>query len=100
MQMRTRRGAGGSDIADDVALADPLAGAHTRSIAQHVRIGGLVIVGVLDADIIAIAAIAAGALDRAIARCIDWRAGRCGEISALVQARIARDRMAPIAEGG
>src|SRR5688572_3555043 len=55
MKMRACRHAGGTDIADQVALAHLRAGFNAGSKAAHMAIGGLITIAVPDADIIAVA---------------------------------------------
>ena len=59
---------------------------------------GAVLAGVSDADVLAVAAVALGDLHFAGARGVDRRAGRRGEVDALVHAVVAQDRMPAHAE--
>src|SRR5581483_7886838 len=68
VDVRARGQARRADIADDLALAHLDALADARGEARHVAIGGLVAVGVPDADIVAVLALASGLLDDAVAR--------------------------------
>ena len=100
MQVRTGRGAGRADIADHVALFHLLAGLYALGIAGEVGVGGLVAAGMLDLDVVAVAAITAGALDRAVTGRIDRCAGGRRKVGALVQFCIARNRMLALAKTG
>ena len=101
MQMRAGRAAGGADIGDDLTLGDATAGADATGKAVQVGIGGLIAIGVADADIIAETAIAVSAFDDAIAGGHDRGAARGSEVSAVMAARITQDRVTPGArEGG
>src|SRR5690606_3551094 len=98
MQVRPGGAAGGADAADDLTLADALALVHVDAV--HMRIGRGVAVGMLDAHILAVAAVPAGHLDDAVAGRLDRRADGGAEITALVHQAVAEDRMAPHAELG
>ena len=63
-------------------------------------VGGLVAVGVLDADVFAVAAFPADLLDRAVAGGEDRRAERGGPVDAGMHLGIAEKRMAARAEAG
>src|SRR5690606_2366751 len=89
---------GGAHVADHLALAHPLPGRDALGETGHVRVRGAVLVGMPDADVIAIAAVAPGDLDPAVARGVDRRPGRRGEVDALVHAVVAEDRVAAHAE--
>ena len=54
VQVRAGRAAGRADIADHLALPHARAGAHAARETRHVRVGGLVAVGVTDAHVIAV----------------------------------------------
>src|SRR6202049_783497 len=56
------RHAGRSDEADHLALPHLLAGLHALGEGRHVAVSGLIAVGVLQADVIAVAAFALGLL--------------------------------------
>src|SRR3546814_17195040 len=87
MQVRAGRHAGRSDIADDLALLDPLPCRHLEP--AHMRIGGGKAVAVADLHIFAIAPVSTGDFD-APRRCgKDRRAMRCNAIPALLDAGIA-----------
>ncbi len=64
------------------------------------RISGLVFGTVLDADVIAVAAIGPGLHDGAVAGGVDRRPGGRREVDALVHLRIAEDGMAALAVAG
>src|SRR5262249_49868574 len=100
MHVRTRREAGRADVPDDLALADFDALAHARCKARHVAVGGLVAVGMANADIVAVFALASGLLDDATACRHDGRAGCTCPVDACVHLRDLQDRVAPYAEAG
>src|SRR5258706_12379673 len=61
-------------------------------------IGGLVTVVVLQADIFAVAALPAGFLDDAVARCENRRAVGCGPVNAGMHLDVTEDGMAAAAK--
>ena len=61
-------------------------------------VGGLIAVGVLDADILAVAAFGAGLLDHAVAGCEDRGAVAGGPVDARMHLHVAQDRVAAAAE--
>src|SRR6185436_3751037 len=71
-----------TDEADDLALADALAGLAALGIGGHMAVGGLVTVVVLDADVLAVAAFPADLLDHAVAGSEDRRAVGRGPVDA------------------
>src|SRR5690606_31262690 len=67
VKVRAGRTPGGADIADDLALAHLNARAHAACETRHVRVSGLIAVGVADADVITIRTEGSRAHDRAVA---------------------------------
>ena len=67
---------------------------------RHVAVGGLVAVGVADADVFAVAAFPADLFDRAVAGGVDRRAERRRPVDAGVHLVIAEQRMVAGAEAG
>ena len=100
VQVRARGEAGGSDVADDLALAHLDAGRDALREAQHVSVGGVIAVGVADADVVAVLALAARLLDDAGARREHGRAGRGRPVDAGVHALLVQQRMEAHAEAG
>src|SRR5579862_126574 len=68
VEMRARRNARRSDIADDVAPVDPSAVRQRRGEAQEMAIGGLDIHGMAKANVVAVVAAIAEVLDHPIGR--------------------------------
>ena len=99
VQVRPGGQAGGTDIADDLALADPLAGAVLAK-ARHVRIQRGVAATVIQDHRVAIAALHPGKLHPGIAGGHDRGAGAGGVVHALVHAHAAQYRMTARAEIG
>ena len=64
MQVRAGRHAGRTNIADHLALAHALAGAHRE--AAHMAIAALQVAGMTELDEVAVAARAPGALHHAV----------------------------------
>src|SRR5690606_25578337 len=85
MQVRAGGIAGRADLADDLAGAD--LGPDAGLDAAEVRVEGAQAVGVHDLDEVAVAAVAAGGADHALGRGQHARAGRGGDVDALVAAR-------------
>ena len=100
VHVRAGREAGRADIADHLALADARAGLGRARERGHVAVGGLVAVGVVDADVFAVAALPADLLDRAVAGGVDRGAERGGPVDAGVHLVIAEQRMIAGAEAG
>ncbi len=98
MKMRAGGPAGRADISDHLSLADLGALADARGHPAHMAVAGLITVGVLNFDQIAIAAGLAGKGDRSGAGGIDLGAGRRGEIDALMGLPALLDRVEPASE--
>ena len=98
--MRAGREPGGADVADHLSLADLLARVHAAGEGRHVAIGGLVTVGVTDADVLAVAAFPTDLVDDAIARGEDRRAHGGAPIHAGMHLAVAEQRMVAAAEAG
>src|SRR6202000_2483854 len=92
--------AAGADEADHLALPHLLADLHALGERRHVAVGGFVAVGMLDADIFAVAAFGADLLEHAVAGGKDRRAIGGGPVDAGVHLHIAEDGMAAAAEAG
>src|SRR5690606_18141634 len=97
MEVRPGRQAGRADIADHLPARDALARAHRD--AAHMPIAGAGAAAMVELDVIAEAAGAAGDRHHAVADRMDGRAIAAAEIDAAVHAAIAEDRMAPHPEG-
>ena len=100
VKVRAGGEAGRADIADDLALAHLLAGGDALAEAQHVAVGGVIAVGMADAHVVAVLALAARLLDDAAAGGEDGRAGRGGPVDAGVHAPLVEQRMEAHAEAG
>ena len=70
------------------------AGLDAVGVARHVAVGGGEAVGVADADVVAVAALAADALDRAVGAGEDRGADGRGPVDAGMHAGDAEQRMA------
>src|SRR6218665_1214308 len=96
MKMRAGGAAGRTDEADDVALADVLAGCDVQ--ARHMAVTGLNVATMFQRDVETIAAEPFGLADDAVGRGVDRRADRAGQIDALGGAATADDRVITHAE--
>ncbi len=93
MQVRAAGQSRGADEPDHVALADPTAAAQTGSEARKMTVqGGEAILVAQDHDL-AVTALHADKLDRAVARRLDPGAGRRAVIDALVRPHFLQDGM-------
>src|SRR5262245_15450344 len=100
MQVRPGRQSGRADIADHLSLAHFLAGLQAAGESRHVAIGGLVAVGVPDADVLAVAAFPADLVDKAVARGEDRRPGRRPPIDPGMHLVVAEQGMVTTPEAG
>ena len=98
MQMGAGRPACGAYIADHLTLANPVAERDLAVEPAHMRIGGIETAGMANADIVAIATLAAAIGDHAVARRIDRRTRCRGEVDAPMHFRVAENRVTPLAE--
>ncbi len=90
----------GANITDDLSLTNARALTNAATDSAHVGISCFVAIGVANADIVAVSAIAPCHFYSAIAGGVDRCAGWCREVCARVKAGIAKNRMATIAETG
>jgi len=100
MQVRSGRQSGRTDIADHLSLAHFLAGLHAAGESRHVAIGGLIAVGVPDADVLAVAAFPADLVDNAVARGEDRRPRRRAPVYSGMHFIVAKQGMVTTAETG
>ena len=100
VHVRAGREAGRADIADHLALAHARAGLRRARERGHVAVGGLVAVGMADADVLAVARLPADLLDGAVAGGVDRGAERRGPVDAGVHLVVAEQRMVADAEAG
>src|SRR5690606_6084171 len=100
VQVRPGGPAGGTDVADVVALADLHALLDALGKALLVGIEGSDVVVVFDDDGVAVTVLPPRELDDAVGRCVDGGAAGGSVIDPGVLAPAAMDRMAAPAEGG
>ena len=98
MQMGAGRPAGAADITDYLSLAYTGAEGHLAFEPAHMSIGGVKAAGMPNADILAVAALAAAIGDYAVTRCIDRRTRGCGKVDAAMHFRVTENRVAALAE--
>ncbi len=93
MQMWTGRKPGGADIADHIALGDALALAHAFGESRQVSVPGGVLGLMAQHDCVAVAALAAGKFDYAVAGGLDARADGRTVVDAFMRAPRLQHRM-------
>src|SRR5262249_11832738 len=98
VHVRSRGQTRGADIADDLPLPHLHALADARRQARHMPIGRLVAVGMTNADVVAVLALAPGFFDDAAAGRHDRRAGGAGPVDAGVHLGNLQDRVPADAE--
>src|SRR5262249_28161830 len=84
-----------ADEADDIPLRDTRALANTLREPRQVPVPGRVMRLVAQDDQVAVATLAPGEFDDAVAGGLDARAGRGDVVYALVRAPLLQDRMEP-----
>ena len=92
MKMRAGDDAGCADIADNFSLPHLHSGRDAFAEAEHVGVGGVVAVGMSDADVVAVLAFAPSLLDHARACREDRRARRRRPVDAGVHAPLVEQR--------
>ena len=100
MHVGAGRKAGRADEADDLTLPNPAADIEAARESRHVAVGGLVAVGVTDADIFAVAALQSDLVDGAVAGGEDRRAEGRRPIDAGMYLHIVKQRVITFAEPG
>ena len=100
MHVRAGRKAGRADEADDLTLSNPAADIEAARESGHVAVGGLVAVGVADADIFAVAALQSDLVDGAVAGGEDRRAEGRRPVDAGMHLHVVQQRMIALAEPG
>ena len=98
MHVRAGRKAGRADEADDLALPHVAADIEAAGEGGHVAVGGLIAVGMADADIFAVAAFDPDLVDSAVAGGEDRRAEGRRPIDAGMRLHIVQQRMVALAE--
>src|SRR6516165_9254933 len=92
--MRARGDAGAAHVADNLPLAHLYALADPGAEARHVAVGGLVAVGMANADVVAVFALAPSLLDDAAAGGHDRRTESARPVDAGVHLGYLQDRVA------
>src|SRR5262249_42621943 len=91
---------GRADVADDLTLAHAHARLDAVGKPLHVSVGGLVSVGVADADIVAVLSPRSGKFDDPVAGRHDRGSRRAAPVDAVVHSLDGQDRVLAHAEAG